>query len=306
MAQDTQPGTVQNRVRKAVVPAAGLGTRMLPATKAQPKEMLTVVDRPLIQYTVEEAADSGLEQVILVTSAGKTALEDHFDVSTGLHELLERKGDSATAAELRRIETLVQVCAVRQQRPLGLGHAVLVARDLVGQEPFSVFLPDDIIDNPGDPCMAQLLRIYAQYGGPVLAVERVPREDTPKYGILSVRPVADRLYQVLDMVEKPRAADAPSDIAIMGRYVLTPDIFDALESTTPGAGGEIQLTDGIRRLMAHRPVYAYEYTGRRYDCGSKLGYLRASVELALARPDLAGGARRVLEEALHAHAVGRG
>jgi UTP--glucose-1-phosphate uridylyltransferase len=283
-------------VRKAVFPAAGLGTRMLPATKAIPKEMLAVVDKPLIQYSVEEAVASGLTHIILVTAAGKSALEDHFDTPAALAQLLARKGDHKTCEAMRRIDELAQISSVRQREALGLGHAVLTARPLVGDEPFGVFLPDDIIYHPSDPCMAQLLRVYERFQAPVLAVEQVPRQDVPKYGVLAVRQVEPRLYQVLDMVEKPRVEDAPSCLAIMGRYVLVPAIFDALEGTPPGAGGEIQLTDGLRRLLREGPIYAYEYTGRRYDCGSKLGFLQATVELALHHPDLGEEFRRLLRD----------
>ncbi len=283
-------------VRVAVFPAAGLGTRMLPATKAQPKEMLNVVDKPLIQYGVEEAVASGLDRIVLVTAAGKSSIEDHFDLSAELERLLERKGDTRILAEVRRIASLAQIAAVRQKQALGLGHAVLVARPFVGEQPFAVFLPDDIIYHPSDPCMAQLLRVFHERRCSVIAVERVPRADIPKYGIVAVRPAGPRLHQVVDMVEKPPADQAPSDLAIMGRYVLTPEVFDMLEQTPPGAGGEIQLTDAIRRLLERQPVYCYEYVGRRYDCGSKLGYLRATLELALARDDLGPDVRRMLED----------
>jgi UTP--glucose-1-phosphate uridylyltransferase len=289
---------VTTRVRKAVFPAAGLGTRMLPATKATPKEMLNVVDKPLIQYGVEDAVASGIDQIILVTAANKTAMEDHFDVAADLEQLLERKGDTKTRQEMRRIADLAQIAYTRQKQALGLGHAVLVTKGLVGDEPFAVLLPDDIIYNPGDPCVAQLLRVYERFQAPVVAVERVPHRDVSKYGILRVREVEPRLYQVEDMFEKPAVEEAPSDLAIMGRYVLTPDIFAALERTEPGAGGEIQLTDGIKRLLRERPVYAYEYEGRRYDCGSKIGYLRATVELALERPEFAAEVRSMLEDVL--------
>ena len=283
-------------VRKAVFPAAGLGTRMLPATKALPKEMLPVVDRPVIQYGVEEAVASGLTHAILVTSARKGAIEDHFDSSPELERLLAAKGDAATLAIVEGIAGLAQVSSVRQRRPLGLGHAVLQARDLVGEEPFAVFLPDDIMEGEDGPVTAQLLRVFAREGAPVLSVCRVPREHAPRYGILAVAPVAPRLYRVLDLVEKPSVADAPSDLAIMGRYVLTPDVFAALEGTGAGAGGEIQLTDGLRALLARRPIFAYEYAGRRHVCGTKLGYLRATVELALRRDDLGADFRQILEE----------
>jgi UTP--glucose-1-phosphate uridylyltransferase len=284
----------EHGVRKAVFPAAGLGTRMLPATKATPKEMLNVVDRPLIQYGVEEAVASGLSQIVLITAANKSAIEDHFDSSPELERLLERKGAQADLNELRRIQGLAEVISIRQKAALGLGHAVLLAKDVVGNEPFAVFLPDDIMHCPAEPCMAQLLAVYARYGRPVIAVERVPRADVSKYGILSVEEVGPRLFRILDMVEKPSIDEAPSDLAIMGRYVLTPDVFEKLEQTQPGAGGEIQLTDAIRQLLREGPVYAYHYDGRRFDCGSKLGYLQATLELALERPDLRDDVRALM------------
>jgi UTP--glucose-1-phosphate uridylyltransferase len=279
---------------------------MLPATKALPKEMLTVVDQPVIQYGVEEAVASGLTHVILVTAAGKGAIEDHFDSSPALERILEQKGDTSTLDAVRRVAGLAQVSSVRQQRPLGLGHAVLLARDLVGDEPFAVFLPDDIMTGEDGPVTAQLLRVFEEVQQPVLSVERVPREHAPRYGMLAVEPVGPRLYRVLDLVEKPAVEAAPSDLAIMGRYVLTPDLFGALEQTGAGAGGEIQLTDGLRALLRRRPIYAYEYAGRRHDCGTKLGYLRATVELALRRPDLGAAFRTALEEVAGTRTDGAG
>lgn len=283
-------------VRAAVFPAAGLGTRMLPATKASPKEMLNVVDKPVIQYGVEEAVASGLDLIVFITAAGKTMMEDHFDYSPELERQLEAKGKNAERDEMRRVAELAQIAYIRQKEARGLGHAVSVARPIVGDAPFCVFLPDDIIDAGDDPVMAQLLRVYAQYERPVVAVERVPREDAPKYGILAVDDVSPRLFRIKDMVEKPSVEQAPSDLAIMGRYVLTPDIWQALEDTAPGAGGEIQLTDAIKLLLQSGDVFAYEYTGRRYDCGTKAGYLQATVELALKRPDLGPDFRAYLEQ----------
>jgi UTP--glucose-1-phosphate uridylyltransferase len=291
-----QRAPASHGVHVAVFPAAGLGTRMLPATKASPKEMLNVVDKPLIQYGVEEAVSSGLDTIVLVTAAGKTSMEDHFDYAPELERLLEAKGRIEDRDDMRRIADLASVAYVRQKEARGLGHAVLCAQPIVGHQPFAVFLPDDIIDAGDDPVMAQLLRVFAERKRPVVAVERVPRPDVTKYGILAVEDVAPRLYRIRDMVEKPSVADAPSELAIMGRYVLTPDIWDALESTPPGAGGEIQLTDGIKGLLAQGDVYAYEYVGRRYDCGSKLGYLRATVELALKRADLGAEFREYLTD----------
>ena len=288
-------------VRVAVFPAAGLGTRMLPASKAIPKEMLTVVDRPVIQYGVEEAAASGIERVVLVTASGKGAIEDHFDANHDLESLLEAKGNADGLAAVRRAATLVRVASVRQARALGLGHAVLLAEPLVGREPFAVFLPDDIMDGRADPIMAQVIRVYARYGCSVIAVERVPENQTSRYGILDVEPVAGAhvgVHRIREMVEKPAPGAAPSNLAIMGRYVLTPTVFDALRSTKPGAGGEIQLTDGIRALLASEPVLALEYVGRRYDCGSRIGFLRANVELALADPEIGHEVREMVESAL--------
>jgi UTP--glucose-1-phosphate uridylyltransferase len=289
----SRPARPVHDVRVAVFPAAGLGTRMLPATKASPKEMLNVVDKPVIQYGVEEAVACGIERIVLVTAAGKSTLEDHFDYAPALERRLAATGKTAVRDEMRRIANLAQMVYVRQKEARGLGHAVLQARTVVGRQPFCVFLPDDIMDGGDDPITAQLLRVFAERQRPVPAVERVPRRDTPKYGILAVDEIAPRLYRVRDMVEKPGVESAPSELAIMGRYVLTPDVFDALEQTPPGAGGEIQLTDGIKALLSDG-VYACEYTGRRYDCGSKQGYLQATVELALKRPDLAGEFRGFL------------
>src|SRR6187551_2033965 len=279
------------RVRKAVFPAAGWGTRFLPATKAQPKEMLPLVDKPVIQYAVEEAVASGIEQVIIITSSQKRAIEDHFDTSYELERLLEEKGDIAMLRQIRHISDLAQVTYVRQKEQLGLGHAVLVAKEVVGHEPFAVILSDDIV--VGDrPCIGQLIHAYNQTHGSVVAVMEIPPEDTGRYGMIGAESTDDpldhgRLHRVTALVEKPDPADAPSNLAIIGRYVLTPKIFDKLEQTQRGAGGEIQLTDGIAALMEEQQVYAYEFEGIRYDAGTTMGWLKASVELALARPDLA-------------------
>ena len=275
-------------VRKAVFPAAGLGTRFLPATKAQPKEMLPLVDKPIIQYGVEEATASGLTDIVIVTGRGKNAIEDHFDVSIELETFLEARGKRDLAAEVRTISSLVKsVSYVRQGEPLGLGHAVLTARSLVGQEPFAVILADDVIDaNP--PALAQMLKVFEEVDGPVILVERIPREHISGYGVIAHTPVRPGVYRVTDLVEKPPAESAPSDMAIIGRYILTPDIFDALaEEATDSRTGEIQLTNGLRRLLASRPVYACEVTGVRHDTGNKLGFLKAVVYFALRRPDLA-------------------
>jgi UTP--glucose-1-phosphate uridylyltransferase len=286
------------KARKAVIPAAGLGTRVLPATKAIPKEMLPLADAPTIQYIVEEAVASGITDVTIVTSRSKRAIEDHFDQQPELRAVLERKGDHEKLAMLRRIETLANVCFVRQQEPKGLGHAVLMAKPTIGDEPVGVMLGDDVFVNPGDPCLGQLLRVQERLGGTVLAVMRVPREKIPSYGVVALDPAGDvdaRTHRVREMVEKPSLAEAPSDLAIMGRYVLSPGIFAALEVTPPGAGGEIQLTDAIRLLSRREPVYAYEFTGTRYDTGDPVGLLTTSLAFALARPDLALGIKAFLK-----------
>lgn len=273
-------------VRKAVFPAAGWGTRFLPATKAQPKEMLPVVDKPIIQYAVEEAVRSQAKEIIVVTAAGKRAIEDHFDRSFELEHALSRKGASALLEEVRAISELADISYVRQKEQLGLGHAVLVTRNLVGYEPFAVILSDDLIDAEV-PVLAQMVEIHERYGASVLAVERVPQDQVSSYGIIDAEPVADRVYKVNDLVEKPDPAEAPSNLGIVGRYILMPEIFACLENTPAGKGGEIQLTDALRRLVREQPIYAYEFQGRRYDAGNKLGFLKATVEMALKRTDLA-------------------
>jgi UTP--glucose-1-phosphate uridylyltransferase len=278
------------RVRKAVFPAAGWGTRFLPATKAQPKEMLPLVDKPVIQYAVEEAVAAGIEQVIIVTSSQKRATEDHFDLSYELEHLLEEKGDIEMLRQVRAISDLAQVAYVRQKEQLGLGHAVLMAKDLIGHEPFAVILPDDVV--VGDrPCIGQLIHAYQQTHGSVVAVMEVPPEETRRYGMIAAERSEDpldhgRLHRVTRLVEKPAPEDAPSNLAIIGRYVLTPKIFDKLEQTPRGSGGEIQLTDAIAALMEEQQVFAYEFEGTRYDAGTTMGWLKASVELALQRPEL--------------------
>ncbi len=283
---------------KAVIPAAGLGTRFLPATKAQPKEMLPVVDKPVIQYAVEEAVAAGIEQVIIVTSSQKRAIEDHFDLSFELEHLLEEKGDIEMLRQVRRISDLAQVAYVRQKEQLGLGHAVLMAKDLIGHEPFAVILPDDVVVGER-PCIGQLIQAYQQTHASVVAVMEVPAEETSRYGVIGIEAGDEpldhgRLHRVTALVEKPSAADAPSNLAIIGRYVLTPKIFDKLEQTQRGAGGEIQLTDAISALMEEQQVYGYEFEGQRYDAGTTMGWLKASVELALARPDLGAEFRAYL------------
>lgn len=273
------------KIRKAVFPAAGLGTRFLPVTKAIPKEMLPLVDKPLIQYCVEEAIASGIEDIIIITGRGKTAIEDHFDTSKELEFLLEEKGKRDLLKMVRDISNLVKFSYTRQKEALGLGHAILCAKDLVGNEPFAVFLGDDIIDSDV-PAMKQMVEVYKKYRHTVLAVQRVPRESISNYGVIKGEQVEDRIFKVSDMVEKPKAEDAPSDLAVIGRYILTPDIFEYLENTRPGKLGEIQLTDAIKNMAQRHPVYALEFEGDRYDAGDKLGFLKANVSFAMKRDDL--------------------
>jgi UTP--glucose-1-phosphate uridylyltransferase len=283
------------KVRKAVFPAAGLGTRFLPATKAQPKEMLPLVDKPMIQYVVEEAVASGLSEIIIVTGRGKRAIEDHFDSAFELEYYLNDRGKTDELAQIKTISELASVSYVRQREPLGLGHAILCARSLVGDEPFAVFLGDDIIGATRTPCMRQLLDVSDRHQAPVIAVQRVPQHQIHQYGVISARPVESRVYEILDLIEKPKPKDAPSDLAIIGRYVLPPEIFEILAGTKADTRGEIQLTDALRTLRARRPMYACEFEGRRYDTGDKLGFLKATVEFALARPDLADDFRIYLK-----------
>ncbi|MDQ3665973.1 MAG: UTP--glucose-1-phosphate uridylyltransferase GalU [Acidobacteriota bacterium] len=282
------------KVRKAVFPAAGLGTRFLPATKASPKEMLPLVDKPLIQYVVEEAVASGIESVIIVTGRGKAPMEDHFDISFELEKLLEERGKLDLLKEMRTISEMAHFSYVRQGEALGLGHAVLQARDLVGDEPFAVLLSDDIIDAE-TPGLKQLLDVYEKYDAPVLGTMQVAGEAISRFGVIDGDEVEDGVYKIKDMVEKPKSSDAPSDLAIIGRYVLTPDIFDEIEKTTPGAIGEIQITDAMRSLLKKRPFYAVRFKGTRHDAGDKLGFLMATVEFALQRKDLAGEFREYLK-----------
>jgi UTP--glucose-1-phosphate uridylyltransferase len=282
------------RVRKAVFPAAGLGTRFLPATKVSPKEMLPLVDKPLIQYVVEEAVASGIESVIIVTGRGKSAIEDHFDVSFELEALLRERGKEDDLRLVRRIADMARFSYVRQRDALGLGHAILQARDLVGDEPFAVMLSDDIIDSK-TPALRQLLDVYEKYDAPVLATMEVEGEVISRFGALDVEEVTDGVYRIKDMVEKPSLAQAPSNLAIIGRYVLTPDIFDEIAITRPGALGEIQITDAMRALLQKRDFYAVRFEGTRYDAGDKLGFLVATVEFALKHKDLAPEFRQYLE-----------
>ncbi len=287
------------KVRKAVFPAAGLGTRFLPATKAQPKEMLPLVDKPIIQYGVEEALHSGIQNIIIVTGRGKTAIEDHFDVSFELEYLLESRNKKDLLAIVRSVSDMINVSYTRQKEALGLGHAVLRASELVGRESFAVVLADDVIDAE-TPCLRQLLDVYEFFGAPVLAVMEVPREQISAYGVVDAEAIShngskDRVYRIRDLVEKPKAADAPSNLAIIGRYVLVPEIFESIQSIEPGSGSELQLTDALKHLLRTRPIYAYRFEGTRYDAGDKLGFLKATVEFALRRHDLGEPFRQYLK-----------
>ncbi len=267
-------------ITKAVFPAAGLGTRFLPATKASPKEMMPLVDKPLIQYVVEEAVSSGIDQIVLITGRGKRAIEDHFDVAFELEEDLKAKGKHKLLSEVQRIANLVTFCYIRQKQALGLGHAVLTAKRIVGDEAFAVLLGDDIID-AGVPALKQMMDVYKRYPSTILAIQKVPKSQTQHYGIIDGKRLEDGVYLVKDLVEKPSPHEAPSNLAIIGRYILTPEIFSSLENTKPGKGGEIQLTDGLRLLMNKQPIYAYEFHGKRHDAGDKLGFLKATVEFGL-------------------------
>jgi UTP--glucose-1-phosphate uridylyltransferase len=299
------PGVAANckvmadKVRKAVFPAAGLGTRFLPATKAQPKEMLPLVDKPIIQYGVEEALHSGIQNIIIVTGRGKSAIEDHFDVSFELEYLLESRNKKDLLATVRAVSDMINVSYIRQREALGLGHAVLRARELVGSEPFAVVLADDVIDSE-TPCLRQLLDIYEFFSAPVLAVMEVHRENISAYGVVDAEAIShngskDRVYRIRNLVEKPKSSEAPSNLAIIGRYVLTHEVFDSIQSIGPGSGSEIQLTDALKHLLHTRPIYAYRFEGTRYDAGDKLGFLKATVEFALRRHDLGAPFRQYLK-----------
>ena len=283
-----------NKIRKAVFPAAGLGTRFLPATKASPKEMLPLVDKPLIQYAVEEAVASGIESILIVTGRDKTAIEDHFDISFELEHMLKERGKLDLFNEVRAVSDIAHISYTRQKEALGLGHAIYQAKDFVGDEAFAAILADDIVDAE-KPALKQMIEVYEKYEAPVIATMQVEGEAISRFGVIDAEEVEPNVYRIRDMVEKPPLAEAPSDLAIIGRYVLTPDIFPAIEQTTPGSGGEIQITDAMRILLKTRPFYAVKLDGKRHDAGDKLGFLIATVELALKRPDLGDEFRRYLK-----------
>jgi UTP--glucose-1-phosphate uridylyltransferase len=276
------------KVRKAIIPAAGLGTRFLPATKAQPKEMLPIVDKPTIQYIIEEAVASGIEEILIITGRSKRAIEDHFDKSVELELELKSKGKNDLLELVDGISNLAQIHYIRQKEAKGLGHAILCAKTFVGDEPFAVMLGDDIVDNDDYPCLKQLIDVFDEYKTTVLGVQEVDRSNVDKYGIVAGKHIEDGVYKVKDLVEKPEVDKAPSNIAILGRYIITPKIFEILENTCPGKGGEIQLTDALKTLLENEAMYAYTFEGRRHDVGDKLGFLQATVEYALKRNELKG------------------
>lgn len=273
------------KVRKAIIPAAGLGTRFLPATKAQPKEMLPIVDKPTIQYIIEEAIESGIEEILIITGRNKKCIEDHFDKSIELEMELAKNGKEDLLELVKDISDMVDIHYIRQKEPKGLGHAIYCAKAFVGNEPFAVLLGDDVVDSK-KPCLKQLIDCYSEYKTSILGVQTVPAQDVDKYGIVNGIHIEDSVYKVKDLVEKPSLEDAPSNIAILGRYIITPQIFDILENTDPGKGGEIQLTDALKTLISHEAMYAYNFEGRRYDVGDKLGFLQATVEYAMKREEL--------------------
>lgn len=283
------------QIRKAVIPVAGMGTRFLPASKAIPKEMLTVVDRPTIQYIVEEVVASGIEQIILITSAGKAAIENHFDYNQELDLLLESRGKVRICEELRHLANLIDIVSIRQKKPLGLGHAIWTARNVVGDEPFMVLLGDDLVVSD-TPCAKQMMSLYNDVQESIVAIQKVPMNQTHQYGIVEGELLRDRVYQVNRLMEKPAPGTTNSDLAIIGRYILHPEIFDMLEKTTPGHGGEIQLTDALLALSNKRSMFAYEFEGDRYDAGDKMGYLKAIIAFAMRHPDLKDEFRKHIKE----------
>jgi UTP--glucose-1-phosphate uridylyltransferase len=286
------------KVRKAVIPVAGLGTRFLPATKTVPKELLPIVDIPSIQYVVQEAVDAGIQEIIFVTGRGKDSIEDHFDEAPELEQVLTERGQTELVEMLRRLKEMTEVVSVRQKKPLGLGHAVLCARDLVGDEPFAVMLADDLIDSD-TPCIRQLLAIFEEKRESVIALMEVLAEEVHQYGVIKGQEIEKRLYQIQATVEKPLAKDAPSRMAIIGRYILRPEIFSILQNQPPGRGGEIQLTDGLAQLVRERQVFGCQFLGDRYDIGDKFGFVRATVAYALKRPDLKTKVKDYLQSVVH-------
>lgn len=280
---------MDKKIRKAIIPAAGLGTRFLPATKAQPKEMLTIVDKPTIQYIIEECVASGIEEILIITGRNKKSIEDHFDRSIELEMELEKAGKQDMLHMVRDISDMINIHYIRQKEPRGLGHAIHCAKTFVGDEPFAVLLGDDIVYNPEKPCLKQLMDCYDKYGRSILGVQTVDKAAVNKYGIVSGNSIEDRVYKVEGLVEKPAVEEAPSNVAILGRYIITPRIFEILEETEPGKGGEIQLTDALLRLLKDENMYAYDFEGKRYDAGDKLGFLQATVEYALRKPELKAG-----------------
>ncbi len=285
------------KVRKAVITAGGWGTRFLPVTRSQPKEMLPLINKPLIHYAVEEAINSGIEQVVLVTALGKNAIEDYFDRSFELEYFLEQRGETKLLEEMREISNMVNICYIRQKEQLGLGHAIMAAKDVVGSEPFAVLLPDDIIDSRV-PALKQLLDVYEDYQTSVVVVEQVTEQDTVKYGIVEPEKISERLHQVLSVVEKPEPYDAPSNLGIVGRYILMPEVFEALRVTPPGKKGEIQLTDALQLLLKEQKIIACEFEGVRYDTGTPQGWLEATIAMALKQPDLGPQIRNYLRKLL--------
>ncbi|WP_278683693.1 UTP--glucose-1-phosphate uridylyltransferase GalU [Paraclostridium bifermentans] len=279
---------MKKTVKKAIIPAAGLGTRFLPATKSQPKEMLPIVDKPTLQYIIEEAINSGIEEILIITGRNKKSIEDHFDKSVELELELQQKGKTEMLEMVQEISNMVNIHYIRQKEPKGLGHAINCAKSFIGDEPFAVLLGDDIVDSD-TPCLKQLIDAYDEYKTSILGVQEVAKEDTDKYGILDCKYIEDRVYKVKDMVEKPSVEEAPSNVAILGRYIITPAIFEILENQAPGKGGEIQLTDALKTLAQHEAIYAYNFEGRRYDVGDKLGFLEATIDFALKRDNLKDG-----------------
>ena len=280
---------MKQRVRKAIIPAAGLGTRFLPATKSQPKEMLPIVDKPTLQYIIEECVASGIEEILIITGRNKKSIEDHFDRSVELEMELEKSGKEEMLKMVREISDMVNIHFIRQKEPRGLGHAILCAKTFVGNEPFAVLLGDDVVYNDNKPCLKQLIDCYEEYKTSVLGVQTVEPQDVNKYGIVGGLHIEDRVYKVKNLIEKPAVEEAPSNVAILGRYIITPKIFEILENTKPGKGNEIQLTDALLELIKHEAMYAYDFEGRRYDVGDKLGFLQATVEYALRKEELRDG-----------------